>query len=294
MKNAIERFLRELDVERNFSKHTLRAYRIDLLQFLEFLIKEKVENFGVANNLLLRKFLAYLRDEGGSKSTIGRKMASIRSLYKFLLKKGEIDHNPILAVRIPKKEKKLPEFLDLKEIEILLDSPDTNSIKGLRDKAILETLYGSGIRVSELVGLNIEDINWQLELIRVRGKGKKERLTPIGKYASKAIRDYQDSKTNVRKQNDTKALFLNKFGKRLTTRSVARLIEDYLKRTGLNIKVSPHMLRHSFATHLLDRGAGLRAVQELLGHAKLSSTQIYTHVSAERLKKVYNQAHPRA
>lgn len=294
MKNLIDDFIRNLEFERNFSAHTLRAYKIDLSQFLYFLENEKCESFGAVNNLMLRKFLAYLRDHGSTKSTIGRKMASLRSLYKHLLKNGIIDHNPVEAVRIPKKEKKLPEFMDIKETVILLDAPDTGDIKGLRDKAILETLYGGGIRVSELVGINNDDVDIYSELIKVRGKGKKERLVPVGTHALESIKLYNEAKKASKKVVDETALFLNKYGKRLTTRSVGRLIEGYLRQTGLNKKVSPHVFRHSFATHLLDRGAGLRAVQELLGHAKLSSTQIYTHVSTEKLKKVYNQTHPRA
>lgn len=287
-------FLKELEFERNFSAHTLRAYKIDLLQFLLFLKKEGIKSLKDVNNLQLRKFLAYLRNCRCSKCTIGRKMASLRSLYKYLLKNGILDHNPILTVRIPKKEKKLPGFLDIKEIETLLNAPDTRNIKGLRDKAIMETLYSSGMRVSELVGLNNSDVDLLAELIMVKGKGKKERLVPIGKYAVDAINKYNDAKKADKRKPSNTALFLNKYAKRLTARSIARLIDYYLKKSGLNKKVSPHIFRHSFATHLLDRGAGLRSVQELLGHAQLSSTQIYTHVSTERLRKVYNQTHPRA
>ncbi|MGR3219649.1 MAG: tyrosine recombinase XerC [Candidatus Anammoxibacter sp.] len=294
MEKLVNRFLRELEFERNFSKHTLRAYNIDLSQFLSFLKKEKQENLEGINNLQLRKFLAFLRDKGCSKCTIGRKMASLRSLYKYLLKKDILDHNPVLNVRIPKKEKKLPDFLDIHEMETLLNTPDTCDIKGLRDKAILETLYSSGVRVSELVGLDNDEVDLIAEIIKVKGKGKKERLVPIGKHASDALCKYFDAKITIKKTIDTHALFLNKYGGRLTARSVARSIDSYLKQSGLNKKVSPHMFRHSFATHLLDNGAGLRAVQELLGHAQLSSTQIYTHVSTERLRRVYNQSHPRA
>lgn len=294
MKKHIDQFLRTLEFERNFSAHTLRAYRTDLLQFVLFLDKERINNLEDVSNLILRKFLAFLRDQGTSKSTIGRKMASLRSLYKQLLKDGVIDHNPILTVRTPKKEKKLPSFLDIGEMETILAAPDTGTLRGLRDKAILETLYSSGLRVSELVGLDNCDVDTMSELIKVKGKGKKERLTPVGRYAVEAINYYISAKKSCHEPLDNHALFLNKFGRRLTARSVARLIEGYLKQTGMNKRVSPHMFRHSFATHLLDGGAGLRAVQELLGHEQLSSTQIYTHVSTERLRKVYDQTHPRA
>ena len=294
METIVNNFLKELEFERNFSSHTLRAYKVDILQFLSFLKKETCDCFEKVDNFLLRKFLAFLRDQGCSKTTIGRKMASLRSLYKHLVKIGLLDHNPVTMVRIPKKEKKLPNFLDIKEIETLLDTPDASNIKGLRDKAILETLYSSGMRVSELVCLNNDDVDTFSELIKVRGKGRKERLVPIGQYATNAIKLYCEAKKSSKEITENSALFLNKFGNRLTARSVARLIDNYLKKTGLNKNVSPHMFRHSFATHLLDRGAGLRAVQELLGHAQLSSTQIYAHVSTARLKKIYNKAHPRA
>ncbi len=294
MDKLIDDYLRELKFERNFSEHTLRAYSTDLNQFLSFLEEEGCETFNNVDTMLLRKFLSLLRSNGSSKTTIGRKMAALRSLYKYFMKKGTIDYNPVLAIRIPKKEKKLPDFIDIKEMEQFLDAPDKTSLKGIRDSAILETLYSSGIRVSELTGLNNSDIDHHSGLINVKGKGKKVRLVPIGNVALNAINEYIEAKNGDKKMNQNHAMFLNKFGDRLTTRSVARLIDGYLKQTGLNKKVSPHVFRHSFATHLLDRGAGLRAVQEFLGHANLSSTQIYTHVSTDRLQKVYNRAHPRA
>lgn len=294
MESFIRLFLREIDSERNLSDHTLRAYRADLYQFSSFLRLESCVSPEDINTLLLRKFLAYLRDHGSSKRTVARKISALRSMFKYLQRKGILEHNPILALNIPKQEHRLPNFLYINEIDTLLNTPDIKNIKGLRDKAILETLYSTGIRVSELVALDNCDIDMFSELIRVKGKGKKERVVPIGMPALEAIKGYNEAKKVDKKYLETNALFLNKDGKRLSTRSVARLIEGYLKQTGLNRKVSPHTLRHSFATHLLDRGAGLRAVQELLGHAKLSSTQIYTHVSTEQLKRVYNQAHPRA
>lgn len=294
MDELVDEFLNGLEFERNFSKHTLRAYASDLNQFVSFLEGEKCGDFTKVDVFLLRKYLAMLRNNNVSKSTIGRKMAALRSLYKFLMKKDLIDHNPVMAIRIPKKEKKLPNFIDIKEMELFLDTPDKSNLKGIRDSAILETLYSSGIRVSELVGLDEDDVDIFNELILVKGKGKKERLVPIGGVAIKAICEYNDAKKLDQKMVGNTALFLNKYGNRITTRSVARFMDDYLKQTGLNKKVSPHVFRHSFATHLLDQGAGLRHVQEFLGHVNLSSTQIYTHVSTEKLKRVYNQAHPRA
>ena len=294
MEKFVNNFLKWLEFERNFSEHTLRAYKIDLLQFQEFLKNANHNSLETVDNLQLRKFLAFLRNQGCSKTSIGRKMSSLRSLYKYLLKNDIIDHNPVETVRIPKKERKLPNFLDISEIETLLNAPDKGNIKGLRDKAIMETLYSAGLRVSELTMLDNHDVDTLAELIKVKGKGKKERLVPIGRYAVDAIIKYCQAKKLDNEQIECSALFLNKYNKRLTARSVARLIEEYLKLTGLNRKVSPHVFRHSFATHLLDRGAGLREVQELLGHVQLSSTQIYTHVSTDRLRRVYNKAHPRA
>lgn len=279
------------------SQHTLRAYKIDIRQFLSFMKSENCPRFEDVNHLFLRKFLAFLRTRGYSKRTIARKLASLRSFYKFLCQREIVEHNPAKAVRTPRHEKKLPHFLNINEIESLLNTPEGKTPSELRDKAILETLYSSGIRVSELVGLNNEDVDLAARVIKVRGKGKKERLAPIGSFAINAIQLYINARTQLKQSalgGQNNALFLNKYGGRLTTRSIARILEKYLKIAGLHQDASPHSLRHSFATHLLDKGADLRAVQELLGHAHLSTTQIYTHVTTERLKQVYNNAHPRA
>lgn len=279
------------------SQHTLRAYKIDIRQFLSFMKSENCPRFEDVNHLFLRKFLAFLRTRGYSKRTIARKLASLRSFYKFLCQREIVEQNPAKAVRTPRHEKKLPHFLNINEIESLLNTPEGKTPSELRDKAILETLYSSGIRVSELVGLNNEDVDLAARVIKVRGKGKKERLAPIGSFAINAIQLYINARTQLKQSalgGQNNALFLNKYGGRLTTRSIARILEKYLKIAGLHQDTSPHSLRHSFATHLLDKGADLRAVQELLGHAHLSTTQIYTHVTTERLKQVYNNAHPRA
>ncbi|HHT9127076.1 MAG TPA: tyrosine recombinase XerC [Candidatus Brocadiia bacterium] len=300
MDTNLENFFKELEHKSNSSQHTLRAYKIDLRQFLLFMKSEKCGNLEDVNHLFLRKFLAFLRDQGYSKRTIARKLASLRSFYKFLCQREIVEYNPAKAVRTPRHEKKLPHFLNINEMERLLNAPDEKTFGGVRDKAILETLYSSGIRVSELVGLNNEDVDIHARVIKVRGKGKKERLAPIGSFAINAIQLYMNAKalrvrsSEFRVQSLEDALFLNKYGGRLTTRSVARMLGKYLKIAGLQQESSPHSLRHSFATHLLDKGADLRAVQELLGHAHLSTTQIYTHVTTERLKQVYNNAHPRA
>ncbi len=291
-------FVAKLEHEKGFSEHTLRAYHKDLLQFDNFLKTEKRISLESINHLLLRRFLAVLRSKNYSKTTIARKLASIRSFFKFLIREGELVSNPFEMLRTPKQDKKLPQFLSITEVDVLLKTPDSSTVMGLRDMAIMETLYSTGIRVSELVGLDESNIDFVAGMIKVQGKGKKERLVPIGSHAIKAINEYIDSKS-VSKKKDEKSvswsepLFLNKYGTRLTARSVARSLDKYLKMSGINLITSPHTFRHSFATHLLDKGADLRSVQEMLGHSSLSTTQVYTHITTERLKNVYDKAHPR-
>lgn len=292
-------FLEKLEHEKGFSEHTLRAYHKDLLQFDNFLKTEKRVSLKAVNHLLLRKYLAVLRSMDYTKTTITRKLASIRSFFKYLIQEGELVSNPFDVLRTPKLEKKLPHFLSISDVDVLLRTPDCSSLLGLRDMAILETLYSTGIRVSELVGLDENDIDYFGGMIKVHGKGKKERLVPIGIHAVRAINNYinlksENKKNNSRSKSNSMPLFLNKYGDRLTARSVARSLDKYLKISGLNLLTSPHTFRHSFATHLLDNGADLRAVQEMLGHSNLSTTQVYTHISTERLKGVYDKAHPRS
>ena len=291
-------FIAKLEHENGFSEHTLRAYHKDLLQFDNFLKVEKRSSLESINHILLRRFLAVLRSKNYSKTTIARKLASIRSFFKFLIREGELASNPFEMLRTPKQDKKLPHFLSINEVDVLLEAPDRSTVMGLRDMAIMETLYSTGIRVSELVGLDESNIDFFAGMIRVHGKGKKERLVPIGSHAIKAINEYLDSRSNGKKKEEksvsrSEPLFLNKFGGRLTARSVARSLNKYLKMSGVNLLTSPHTFRHSFATHLLDKGADLRSVQEMLGHSSLSTTQVYTHITTERLKNVYDKAHPR-
>ena len=294
-------FIVKLEHEKGYSEHTLRAYHKDLSQFDTFLDDEKCSSLKSVNHLLLRKFLAVLRTNNYSKTTIARKLASIRSFFKYLIQVGELVSNPFEALRTPKQDKKLPHFLSIGDVDVLLKTPDCSNSMGLRDLAMLETLYSTGIRVSELVNLGEEDIDFFGGMIKVTGKGKKERLVPIGSHAVKAIKEYLDSRSKRKKDEKKKAgqisknkpLFLNKYGNRLTARSVARTLDKYLKMSGINLLTSPHTFRHSFATHLLDKGADLRSVQELLGHSNLSTTQVYTHVTTERLKSVYEKSHPR-
>ena len=291
-------FIAKLEHEKGFSEHTLRAYHKDLLQFDNFLKAEKRSSLESVNHLLLRRFLAVLRSKNYSKTTIARKLASIRSFFKFLIREGELVANPFEMLRTPKQDKKLPHFLSITEVDVLLKTPDSSTVIGLRDMAIMETLYSTGIRVSELVGLDEGSIDFIAGMIKVQGKGKKERLVPIGSPATKAINKYIDSKSMSKKKEEksvsrSEPLFLNKYGGRLTARSVARSLDKYLKASGINLLTSPHTFRHSFATHLLDKGADLRSVQEMLGHSSLSTTQVYTHITTERLKNVYDKAHPR-
>jgi len=287
MDRYIEKFLRYLEIEKGASPHTLANYRVDLASFNRFLGDLSLEK---VDPLFLRRYLAELKSKNFAKRSIARRLSCLRSFFKFLCREGYLTHNPVSVLRSPKLDRKLPSVLEVEEVERLLESHD-GSANGLRDHAILETIYSVGLRVSEVVGLNLDDIDFISGIVKVYGKGKKERLCPIGEKALQAIRRYLDHRPNVR---DGKALFLNRRGRRLTARSVRRVLDKALQRASLNRHVSPHALRHSFATHLLDRGADLRSVQELLGHQSLSTTQIYTHVSAERLKRVYDKAHPRA
>jgi len=244
----------------------------------------------------VRAYLAFLNEKQYSKATIARKLATLRSFYKFLVKRERLSSNPVISVRTPKQDKKLPRFLEYEEVKRLLETPPMDTWLGARDRAILETLYSTGVRVSELVALNMEDIDFLGEVVRVRGKGKKERISPIGSSALQVIQHYMEFRNKRAQSNtnfDSKVLFVNKHGSRLSTRSVRRKMDKYLKMAGLDPLISPHTLRHSFATHMLNSGADLRSVQELLGHQSLSTTQIYTHLTTSRIKEIYENAHPR-
>jgi len=286
----IDKFINYLKIERNSSEHTIVNYSVDLRDFGNFLGDIRIES---VNYLVLRRYLAHMREKNFSKRTVARKLASLRSFFRFLYREGYLKTNPASSVATPKLDKRLPLFLDTDEVVRLIESPDEKDLMGRRDRAILETLYSSGMRVSELVGLNMDNVDFIGGVAKVSGKGKKERLTPIGDKALRVIRNYLD-KRGVKKLKDKKAIFLNKNGTRLTDRSVRRVVDKYIRRVALREDISPHTLRHCFATHLLNRGADLRSVQELLGHMNLSTTQIYTHVTTKRLKEVYEKSHPRA
>lgn len=289
MDRYIDKFLTYLRVERNASSHTLLNYGIDLKDFKNFLADVPAEK---VDTLVLRKYLASLRERNFGKASVARKLACIRSFFRFLVRDGYFKTNPASGLMGPKLDKKLPIFLSEDEITKLLESPESD-LMGLRDRAIMEALYSTGSRVSELVGLSIQDVDFIGGVVKVYGKGKKERLAPIGDKALRILRDYLDKRA-LTKTTQSTPLFTNRAGGRLTDRSVRRILDKYIRRTAIREHISPHSLRHSFATHLLNRGADLRSVQELLGHANLSTTQIYTHVTTEHLKSVYDKAHPRA
>lgn len=296
MKSAVPRFLRYLVVERNASELTIKSYREDLMTLVEFL-DDGSGHVPAPNQITpldLRQYVSALHESGYAKSSVSRHLASIRSFFRFAQREGLADRNPAKPLRNPRPDRKLPHFLTTREIGKLLAAPDASEALGRRDLAILETMYSAGLRVSELVNSDVEDLDLADGLIRVQGKGRRERLAPLGKYAIRALRNWLKARRPAASLHNESPLFLNKFGKRLTTRSVARMLEKYLKITGLDQRTSPHTLRHSFATHLLDRGADIRSVQELLGHKSLVTTQIYTHVSTAGLRSAYEKAHPRA
>ena len=323
-----QEFLNYLKYEKHFSGHTAKCYGADLEQFAGFLLGQSGQSSGSdsqedsaswsqqegsvataaktetklehlildADVNTIRKYMAYLNEQQYSRSTTARKLATLRSFYKFLVKRNHVASNPVTSIKTPKQEKKLPKFLEYEDVQRLLNTPPVDTWLGARDRAIMEVLYSTGMRVSELVALNMDDVDFLGEVIHIRGKGKKERLSPIGSSALQAIQHYIEFR-NRRMANDSsfdsRVLFANKHGQRLSTRSVRRKMDKYLTMAGLDPAISPHTLRHSFATHMLNNGADLRSVQELLGHQSLSTTQIYTHVTTSKIKEVYDNAHPR-
>ncbi|HEX9023412.1 MAG TPA: tyrosine recombinase XerC [Geobacteraceae bacterium] len=292
MQAEIDSFIRFLAAERNVSEHTLVAYRTDLEQFREFVSRERGAGATAeaVDHILIRRYLALLH-KSHRKSSIGRKLAAIRALYKYLLRLGKVAKNPAELVATPKREKRIPYHLTVDEVTTLVEAPKGAELLLLRDRAILEALYSCGIRVSELTGLDVGEIDLDEGLVRVLGKGNKERIVPLGRYAREAIAAYLAFRGGP---PASAPLFLNARGGRLTSRSVGRIVDKYILKLSTIKKISPHTLRHTFATHLLEGGADLRAIQELLGHTSLSTTQKYTHVSIDRLMEVYDKAHPKA
>ena len=299
LEQGLAEFLTHLGLEKNASDKTVKSYREDLTQALSF-ARERLRKGHVDpddwNTRLLRAFVAWLSEHGYAKSTVARRLAAVRSFGKFLCRQGVLKENPAKGLRGPRQEKRLPHFLTSEDVQKLLAAPGDADWAARRDRALLETLYSAGVRVSELVGLDLLDADLIDGVMTVRGKGKKERLALLGPEATRAIENWLCDRAALlgRLKKDSTAVFLNKGGTRLTVRSVGRLLAKYLKRAGLDPRTSPHTLRHSFATHMLDAGADIRGVQELLGHKSLTTTQVYTHVSTRRLKDAYQKAHPRA
>jgi integrase/recombinase XerC len=303
MEAAIRAFLTFLDVEQGASRETIRGYRSDLRQFFSFATESRAASASPlapdqVDPLLIRSYLAWLDRKGEKKSSLARKLAALRSLYRFLAREGLVGRNPAEEVRTPKQPQYLPRVLTKDDADALMELPEGNNLLSLRDRAILETLYSTGARVSELVGMNLDDLNMGDGLVRLRGKGRKERIVPIGEVAVESVKEYQASlplKAIAGKPSAQLAtpVFRNHRGGRLTARSVERIVGKYSSLL-VSGRVSPHALRHSFATHLLDEGADLRAIQEMLGHASLGTTQKYTHLATDQLMAVYDRAHPRA
>ncbi len=302
MNEHLEQFLQHLKYERNVSPHTLRNYASDLEQFRDYLLAiEKREDIPVAeiDRLTIREWMSELHD-GHKKTSIARKLASLRTFFQFLVREGKLETNPAKQVATPKIERKLPNHLSMEDAVRFIETPDVNTDLGRRDRAILEFLYATGIRVGELVGIDVRDVDLRERMVRVTGKRKKERIVPFGEPAAQAVMLYlQETRERFLlnapiAERDPNALFLNYQGTRITTRSVGRMIDKYIKQCADIHSISPHSLRHTFATHLLDSGADLRDIQELLGHARLSTTQIYTQVSMEKMIEVYDKAHPKA
>lgn len=289
-------FASHLRDSKGASPHTLRAYQTDLARFLEAVGGEAKVLASAVDVAELRTYLARLQDEGLSRSSVARHLATIRTFYRFLVRRGTIKANPALLIRTPKRESRLPNFLDEAEVTRLIDAPENGSFGSARDRALLEVLYGAGLRVSEATGLDAGNADLSGSYVRVVGKGNKERIAPLGSFAVKALKEYEAYRETLlqRRGLQTPALFLNKNGTRLDVRSVRRIIDRRALQAHIDRPISPHTLRHSFATHMLNRGADLRFVQELLGHAHLTTTQIYTHLGTTRLREVYDRAHPRA
>jgi integrase/recombinase XerC len=298
MRKAIDRFLRYLDVERNSSNLTIKSYREDLEMLSYFLAYEdgSLPAPREVTSQDLRQYVAAMSEAQYARSSISRRLATLRSFYRFCQRQGYTDNNPAKPLRNPRKQRSLPHFLSTEEVAKLILAPDTDTPMGKRDQAVFETMYSAGLRVSELVGINDGDLHLDEGLIRVRGKGRKERFAPMGSFAVGAIDSWLNSRV-LAEDAPKKALspvFVNRFGRRITTRSIGRMLDKYINLAGLDSRTSPHTLRHSFATHLLDSGAGIRSVQELLGHKSLVTTQIYTHLTTANLKDVYEKAHPLA
>ena len=298
--NEIGQFLDYLTYERNVSTNTIGAYRDDLESFVGFLCNDYLSmgrdqlELARIDHLAVRAYLAHLSRRKLARASVARHLSALRSFFKYLVREGVVDANPARTVASPKREKHLPAVMQTSDVALLLEQPDRSMTLGIRDAAWLELLYASGLRISEVVGIDVDDLELRSRLVKVHGKGSKERIVPFGSKAEAALRDYLAVRGELCKDVEEQAVFVNYRGQRITTRSVRRLFDGYLRKAALRAGISPHTLRHSFATHLLNAGADLRGIQELLGHASLSTTQKYTHLNDWQLIAVYKKAHPRA
>ena len=295
MEELLQKYVRHLELERNISRFTVRNYTNDVKSFLNYLSDIGIDSPAKVKRSTMRRYLGWLHDEGTSRGSISRKLSALRSFYRYLLREKLVDSEPLSTLSSPKQAKRLPTFLTHGEMAKLLVAPDSSTPQGLRDRAILELLYATGLRVSEIVSLDLKDLNLGSRQLRVWGKGAKERMVLMGKPAAEALQLYLNSaRPKLQSQTDTQAIFLNRFGERVVERRIQHIIKKYAKKAGIDMRIFPHIMRHTFATHLLDGGADLRSVQDLMGHARLSSTQVYTHVTQSQIRRKYLAAHPRS
>ena len=295
MEELLSRFLENIEYQRGYSENTVLNYEIDIEEFFDFLKKESIDKIKEVDYSVVRFYLMDLYNKKYSRNTVSRKLSSLRSFFKYLHKEQFVDINPFILVSSPKKEKRLPKFLYNEDLEKIFDIPDESTSIGQRDKVILELLYDTGIRIGELVNIKLNDINFSNKSIKILGKGNKERIVLFGAYLDDYLNKYlDDGRLELLKEKESEYLILNAKGKNITTRGVRLIIENIIKKACINTHATPHTLRHTFATHLLENGADLLTVKELLGHSSLSSTQVYTHVTNERLRNVYLHTHPRA
>ncbi len=295
MEELFQKYIRYLEVERGISAYTVRNYTTDIRGFLDFLAGNKVTSLDKVDRSLMRRYLGSLQEQHIARGSISRKLSALRSFYRYLIRENLVSSEPLSSLSAPKLEQRLPTFLTEDEVVRLVEAPDIRTPNGMRDRAILELLYAAGLRLSEIVDLNVGDVDLNGRQIRAWGKGSKERIVLMGRPAAEALRHYVNKgRGKLLGQKKTPALFLNRFGNRIARRRIEYIIKKYARQAGLDMRVYTHMLRHTFATHMLDGGADLRAVQELLGHARLATTQVYTHVSQNQIRRTYLAAHPRS
>jgi len=294
MKELIDTFLNYLSVERSLSANTIVAYQKDLNAYIDFIMKGKINTLSKTTRKDITAFMLYQKDKGLFANSIARQLAAIKTFYRFLVRERILKQDPTSLIESPKLWKKIPETLSLNEVQSLLDGPNIRDTQGIRDKAVIEVLYATGMRVSEAVNLKVDNVNLDIGFLRCLGKGNKERVIPLGKKAAVSIKRYlEKSRERLLGKKESEALFLNRFGSKISRQSLWKIIKRYARCAKIKKPIKPHILRHSFATHLLEGGADLRSVQEMLGHANISTTQIYTHINKDRLKTIHRKFHPR-